>query len=70
MLLTTIADALTYVDTLERLGIDNHFREEIEEALNLLHVEQAEIDGSNSLHITTLKFRLFRQHGLWASEGN
>ncbi|VAH67721.1 unnamed protein product [Triticum turgidum subsp. durum] len=64
----TIADALTYVDTLERLGIDNHFREEIEEALNLLHVEQAEIDGSNSLHITTLKFRLFRQHGLWASE--
>ncbi|XP_037418249.1 eudesmanediol synthase-like [Triticum dicoccoides] len=64
----TGADALTYVDTLERLGIDNHFREEIEEALSLVHVEQVETDGSNSLHITALKFRLLRQHGLWASE--
>lgn len=66
----TVADALTYVDTLERLGIDNHFREEIGEALNLVQAEQTETSDSNSLHITALQFRLLRKHGLWVSEGN
>ncbi|CAN6225675.1 unnamed protein product [Urochloa humidicola] len=60
------AETLTLVDTLERLGIDNHFREEIDMALARVHNEELEDDGSSSdIHFVSLRFRLLRQHGLW-----
>ncbi|CAN6218960.1 unnamed protein product [Urochloa humidicola] len=60
------AETLTLVDTLERLGIDNHFCEEIDMALARVHNEVLEDDGSSSdIHFVSLRFRLLRQHGLW-----
>ncbi|KAK3151678.1 hypothetical protein QOZ80_3AG0249120 [Eleusine coracana subsp. coracana] len=63
-----MADTVILVDTLERLGIDHHFREEIDVALTRLLTEELRI-GSNSddLHIVALRFRLLRQHGFLVS---
>ncbi|CAL5062560.1 unnamed protein product [Urochloa decumbens] len=59
------AETLTLVDTLERLGIDNHFREEIDMALARVQNEVLDGDGSSSdIHFVSLRFRLLRQHGL------
>lgn len=67
----TVADLVTYVDTLERLGIDNHFSDLIEAALIRIRAEEPESDDiSKSLHIVALRFRLLRQHGIWVSAGN
>jgi hypothetical protein len=64
-----VADLVTYVDTIERLGLDNHFPEMIEAAINRIRVEEPELDGI-SLHIVSVRFRLLRQHGIWVSAGN
>ncbi|KAF0911899.1 hypothetical protein E2562_012726 [Oryza meyeriana var. granulata] len=65
---TSVADTVTLVDVLERLGIDNHFRDEIAAALHLVHREEQKLttgaDDGDQLHIAFLRFRLLRQHGL------
>ncbi|KAL6659804.1 hypothetical protein ACP70R_002633 [Stipagrostis hirtigluma subsp. patula] len=61
------AETLTLVDTLERLGIDNHFENEINTALNCIHSEELEFETSSDLHTVALRFRLLRQHGFWVS---
>ena len=65
-----VADLVTYVDTLERLGIDNHFTEVIGAALNRIRAEEPGPNVLNMLHIVALRFRLLRQHGIWVSAGN
>ncbi|EAZ26902.1 hypothetical protein OsJ_10830 [Oryza sativa Japonica Group] len=55
---------MNLVDTLQRLGIDHLFEEEIATTLNTIH--GAEFD-SPSLHDVALRFRLLRQQGLWVS---
>lgn len=54
------------VDSLQHLGIDHHFKEEIDNMLS-------EILGSefscSSLHEVALRFRLLREHGHWVSPG-
>lgn len=68
----TIADTATLVDTLERLGIDNHYRQEIDSALShIFHGDELELLGTSSgdLHIVALCFRLLRQHGYWVPAG-
>ena len=66
----SIADMLSLVDTLKRLGIDNHFHEEIDVALSRIHSEEQDyFDGSSDLHVVALRFGLLRQHGLWVSTG-
>ncbi|RLM73346.1 hypothetical protein C2845_PM15G01030 [Panicum miliaceum] len=60
-----VADLVTYVDTLERLGLDNHFPEVIGAALNRIRTEEP--DDLNMLHIVALRFRLLWQHGTWVS---
>ncbi|KAF8700359.1 hypothetical protein HU200_034292 [Digitaria exilis] len=62
------ADTLKLVDTLERLGIDDYFREKIDVALARAHSDE-DLDHSSSsdIHIVSLRFRLLRQHGLWVS---
>ncbi|KAF8647288.1 hypothetical protein HU200_065439 [Digitaria exilis] len=63
-----VADLVTYVDTLERLGIDDHFTDLIEAALSRIRTEEPESDEVlNNLHIVALQFRLLRQHGIWVS---
>ncbi|CAL5083184.1 unnamed protein product [Urochloa decumbens] len=67
---TSEAETLTLVDTLERLGIDNHFREEVDMALARVHNEELDGDGSSSdIHFVSLRFRLLRQHGLRVPAG-
>ncbi|ONM19012.1 Alpha-humulene/(-)-(E)-beta-caryophyllene synthase [Zea mays] len=61
-----VAGLVTYVDTLERLGIDNHFRDLIGGALDRIRAEELPEHGGG-LHIVALRFHLLRQHGIWVS---
>lgn len=71
----SVADAVTLVDTLERLGIDIHFREEIDAALRRVMSSGSLDSGSggsdhdSDLHVVALRFRLLRQHGFWVPAG-
>jgi len=60
------ADMVTLVDTLQRLGIDNHFRQEVDAALKRINSCERLDDG---LQIVALRFRLLRQHGVWVPAG-
>ncbi|CAN6325148.1 unnamed protein product [Urochloa humidicola] len=65
----SVADTVTLVDTLERLGVDNYFRAEIDAALRRVSSESLD-SGSGSkddgdLRVVALRFRLLRQHGFW-----
>ncbi|XP_047072519.1 eudesmanediol synthase-like [Lolium rigidum] len=65
-----VADTVALVDTLERLGLDSHFREEIAVAIGRIHVAgegRREFAGSDDLHVAATRFRLLRQHGFWVS---
>ena len=64
----SVADTLSLVDTLERLGIDNHFHKEIDAALSRINTEK-DFDSYNDLHTVVLRFCLLRQHGFWVSAG-
>ncbi|KAE8769549.1 terpene synthase [Hordeum vulgare] len=64
----SVAKAVTLIDTLERLGVDGHFREEIASAISrIAHPDES--SGSNDLHVVATRFRLLRQHGIWVSTG-
>jgi len=58
----SVADMVPLVDTLQRLGIDNHFRQEVDAALKRINSCESLDDG---LQIVALRFRLLRQHGVW-----
>ncbi|VAH39706.1 unnamed protein product [Triticum turgidum subsp. durum] len=60
----TPLEKMTFVDTLERLGIDHLFEEHINTAINEIH--QSEFN-SCSLYEVALCFRLLREHGVWVS---
>ncbi|TVU46954.1 hypothetical protein EJB05_06528, partial [Eragrostis curvula] len=57
----------TLVDTIEHLGIDHYFRDEIAAAMRRVCSEELEFSSSNDLHVVALRFRLLRQHGIWVS---
>ena len=60
------AEQMVMIDNLQRLGIDYHFREEIESILCSL----SENDNAIScIHVVALRFRLLREHGYYASPG-
>ncbi|KAL6644325.1 hypothetical protein ACP70R_015933 [Stipagrostis hirtigluma subsp. patula] len=65
----SLPDTLVLVDTLERLGIENHFCEEIEMALRHVQKEGHVFESCNDINIAALRFRLLRQHGFWISPG-
>ncbi|CAD6203726.1 unnamed protein product [Miscanthus lutarioriparius] len=58
----SVADMVPLVDTLQRLGIDNHFCQEVDAALKRINSCESLDDG---LQIVALRFRLLRQHGVW-----
>uniref|UniRef100_J3LNZ2 Terpene synthase N-terminal domain-containing protein n=1 Tax=Oryza brachyantha TaxID=4533 RepID=J3LNZ2_ORYBR len=66
---SSAAALATLVDTLERLGLDGHFRQDIGAALGRLCREVADSAASDKddLHTVALQFRLLRQHGLRVS---
>ncbi|XP_065879090.1 probable terpene synthase 13 [Euphorbia lathyris] len=63
---STVKESLAMVDAIQRLGIDYHFEDEIDEILkreyNNYHTTNCCFDGFN-LHEITLRFRLLRQQG-------
>uniref|UniRef100_A0ACD5VN18 Uncharacterized protein n=1 Tax=Avena sativa TaxID=4498 RepID=A0ACD5VN18_AVESA len=70
----SVASVVALVDTLERLGLDGHFREEIAAAITRIHVTGQEgpgfVVGGSDVHdlgVAATRFRLLRQHGLWVS---
>ncbi|KAF2939344.1 hypothetical protein DAI22_03g185950 [Oryza sativa Japonica Group] len=69
---TSMAYTVMLVDVLERLHIDDHFRDEITVALQhvllLHHKEHADsVAAADLLHLESLRFRLLRQHGFLVS---
>uniref|UniRef100_A0A0E0GMM3 Terpene synthase N-terminal domain-containing protein n=1 Tax=Oryza nivara TaxID=4536 RepID=A0A0E0GMM3_ORYNI len=69
---TSMAYTVMLVDVLERLHIDDHFRDEITVALQhvllLHHKEHADsVAAADLLHLESLRFRLFRQRGFLVS---
>ncbi|XP_022927977.1 terpene synthase 10-like [Cucurbita moschata] len=62
-------EQLELIDVLQRLGISYHFESEIKDILERINKKSYEDDGKkNSLHVTSLKFRLLRQHQFSISE--
>ncbi|KQK02091.1 hypothetical protein BRADI_3g60316v3 [Brachypodium distachyon] len=57
-------DRITLLDALQHLGIDHHFVEQINTALQ--EIVGSEF-SSSILHEVALRFRLLREHGFWVS---
>ena len=65
---STLIQKLDLVDTLQRIGVDYHYKQEIEELL--CHVYHNKDDGgSDDLYVTSLRFYLLRKHGYSVSSG-
>ncbi|KAI3840317.1 hypothetical protein MKW92_008793 [Papaver armeniacum] len=61
--------SLKLINTLQRLGLDYHFHNEIKSALDKIYFNGKDGHVSqNDLTIEALKFRLFRQHGYEISQ--
>ncbi|OEL27048.1 (E)-beta-farnesene synthase [Dichanthelium oligosanthes] len=52
---------LDIVDALQRLGVDYHYQEEIDELLRAVYNDKD--GGSDDLYVTSLRFYLLRKHG-------
>ncbi|XP_012443584.1 (+)-delta-cadinene synthase isozyme XC14 [Gossypium raimondii] len=56
---------LTFIDSVQRLGVSYHFTKEIEDELvNIYHNNN---DAENDLYTTSLRFRILREHGFHVS---
>jgi hypothetical protein len=55
------------LDTLQHLGIDHLFEDQITVALS--EILANDLCSSASLHEEALRFRLLREHGYWVSPG-
>ena len=64
-------EGLVMIDTLQRLGIDYHFREEIEAFLNTQYMNYFSSPNHLPLDVfgVALRFRLLRQEGYNVSQG-
>ena len=58
-------DQLELIDTLQRLGVDYHFEDEIKRILNTIWNNKCSNYKKNKeiLYAVALEFRLLRQHG-------
>ncbi|KAL1537416.1 exo-alpha-bergamotene synthase-like [Salvia divinorum] len=54
-------DQLHLIDNLQRLGLSDHFKDQIAKMLD--NIYEAQEWPEKDLHVTSLKFRLLRQHG-------
>lgn len=62
-----MAMQICLLDTLQHLGIDYHFKEQIDTILS--QILESEFFSSSSLSEVALGFRLLREHGHWVSPG-
>lgn len=58
---SNLTQKLELVDTLQRIGVGYHYKEEIDDLLSSIYNDKD--GGSNDLYITTLRFYLLRKHG-------
>lgn len=63
-----LKEQLCLIDSIERLGVGYHFDKEILDALRRIH-EMSDSSSSDDLFLTSLRFRLLRQHGFRVSCG-
>lgn len=63
------ARKLGLVDELGRLGVDYHYKTEIDELVGAIYNEKDDDGGSDDLYITSLRFYLLRKHGYAVSSG-
>ncbi|KAI3840316.1 hypothetical protein MKW92_008792 [Papaver armeniacum] len=64
-----LPDSLKLINTIQRLGLDYHFHDEIKNALDKIYIHSKNYHvPQNDLTIEALKFRLFRQHGYEISQ--
>ncbi|VAH43093.1 unnamed protein product [Triticum turgidum subsp. durum] len=59
-------ERITLLDTVQRLGIDHHFKKHVDTTLSQIFEDEF---SSSSLHQVALRFGLLREHGLWVSSG-
>jgi (-)-germacrene D synthase len=61
---------LELVDTLQRIGVDYHYEQEIDELLRQVY-NDVDKDGGydDDLYVTSLRFCLLRKHGYNVSSG-
>ena len=64
---SNLAQKLELVDTLQRIGVDYHYKKEISDLLCSIYKD--EDGGSYDLYITSLRFYLLRKHGYTVSAG-
>ncbi|KAI3845929.1 hypothetical protein MKW92_028196 [Papaver armeniacum] len=67
------ASLLKLIDTIQRLGLDYHFHDEIRSALDTIYINKMETHSSfhdykDDWSIRALRFRLLRQHGYEVSQ--
>ncbi|VYS49681.1 unnamed protein product [Arabidopsis thaliana] len=60
------SENLEMIDVIQSLGIDLHFRQEIEQTLHMIYKEGLQFNGD--LHEIALRFRLLRQEGHYVQE--
>ena len=61
-----ILQKLEFVDWIQKLGLGNHFEREIDEFLETIFVSAKnfnKISVQQNMHVSTLCFKLLRQHG-------
>ena len=61
-----ILKKLEFVDWFQKLGLANHFEKEIDEFLETIFISAQnfnKISDRQNMHVSTLCFRLLRQHG-------
>lgn len=63
---TDVLQTMNLIDTIQLLGLDYHFMEEIDRALN--HLKDVDM-SKYGLHEVALHFRLIRQRGYNVSSG-
>lgn len=64
---------LELIDTLQRLGLSYHFKDEIKTIMMAIYNDTSAADGNsskkNNLYAISLEFRLLRQHGHCVHQG-
>jgi hypothetical protein len=64
---SNLVQKMELVDTLQRIGVDYHYKEEIDDLLCSVYDDKD--GGSDNLYITSLRFYLLRKHGYRVSSG-
>ena len=60
---------LELLDTVQRLGLNHRFQNDVKQAINVIYNNISEASLSDDLYTTALQFRMLREHGYTVSQG-